>query len=574
MISRSLSGLINKIRPLACHFRPQIIRYSTRYIMNQHIDNKINLNENESKLRSLLLKFCNHYNESAPRENKLEIRITGGWVRDKLLGKESHDLDIALNNLSGEEFADQLLKYLEKNEPQYVFKRNTIKSNPEKSKHLETCTARVMGFDIDFVNLRSENYSEDSRVPQIKCGTAEEDAFRRDATLNALFYNINRDMVEDFTRRGLDDLRNGILRTPLDPLQTFLDDPLRVLRLIRFASRFNFKIDDLTFDAMKKSEIRTALIHKISRERVGDEFAKTLTSDHVEYGLNLIALANLVSCIFNSGPFAQNIEKSNDPRVSKEIESVSNTLNRWVEECVQLQPFFMEKLQAEKGPLFELQNTVFLDKQQKKLFWLAVTLAPFASLAVKTSPKKSGTSYVSEIILKEGLRYGKNEFDIVSNLVKERELSKNDLVSFLHDTSLIQRSQLGLYLRKFPRYSELNIFFNCFIETLTAIKGEFNEVNEEALATMSSRINEIIISVLKSYGYLVETIIQKDLMNAHEIKPLIDGKTLVKSLGMKPGPWISKATQEIIVWQLDNPEGTPEECLTFIKESLPKFTDV
>lgn len=574
MISRSLNGLINKIRPLACHFRSQIIRYSTRYIMSQHIDNKIKLNENESKLRSLLLKFCNHYNESAPREEKLEIRITGGWVRDKLLGKESHDLDIALNNLSGEEFADQLSKYLEKNEPQYVFKRNTIKSNPEKSKHLETCTARVMGFDIDFVNLRSENYSEHSRVPQIECGTAEEDAFRRDATLNALFYNINRDMVEDFTRKGLDDLRSGILRTPLDPLQTFLDDPLRVLRLIRFASRFNFKIDDLTFEAMKKPEIRTALIHKISRERVGDEFAKTLTSDHVEYGLNLIALANLVSCIFNSGPFAQNIEKSNDPQVVKEIESVSDTLNRWVEECVHLQPLFMDKLQAEKGPLLELQNTVFLDKQLQKLFWLAVTLAPFASLAVKTSPKKAGTSYVSEIILKEGLRYGKNEFDVVSNLVKERELSKIDLASFLHDTSLIQRSQLGLYLRKFPRYSELDILFNCFIETLTAIKGEFNEVNEAVIASLASRISDIIVSVLKSYGSLVKTIIEKDLMNAHEIKPLIDGKTLVKSLGMKPGPWISKATQEIIVWQLDNPEGTPEECLTFVKESLPKITDV
>lgn len=574
MISRRLSGLINRITPLACHFRSHIIRYSTRYIMNHHVDTKINLNDNESKLRGLLLKFCNYYNESAPREEKLEIRITGGWVRDKLLGKESHDLDIALNNLSGEEFADQLLKYLEKNEPQYVFKRNTIKSNPEKSKHLETCTARVMGFDIDFVNLRSENYSENSRVPQIECGTAEEDAFRRDATLNALFYNINRDMVEDFTRKGLDDLRNGILRTPLDPLQTFLDDPLRVLRLIRFASRFNFKIDDLTFEAMKKPEIRTALIHKISRERVGDEFSKILTSDHVEYGLNLIAQANLVGCIFNSGPFAQNVEKSNNPQVVEEIEAVSKTLNGWVEKCIQVQPFFNEKLKAEKGLLFELQNLVFLDKQQQKLFWLAVTLSPFASLAVKTSPKKAGTSYVSEIILKEGLRYGKNEFDVVSTLVKERELSENVLRSFLHDTSLIQRSQLGLYLRKFPRYSELNIFFNCFIDTLAAIKGESNGTDKSPSVILSPRIHEIVGSISNSYSSLVKTIIEKNLMNAHEIKPLIDGKTLVNSTGIKPGPWISKATQQVIVWQLDNPEGTPEECLTFIKESLPKFTDI
>lgn len=91
---------------------------------------------------------------------------------------------------------------------------------------------------IDLVNLRSEKYTDDSRVPVIEIGSPEEDALRRDLTINALFYNINEQKVEDFTGKGLEDLQNGIIRTPLDPLQTFLDDPLRVLRTIRFACRF------------------------------------------------------------------------------------------------------------------------------------------------------------------------------------------------------------------------------------------------------------------------------------------------------------------------------------------------
>lgn len=98
------------------------------------------------------------------------------------------------------------------------------------------------GVFIDLVNLRSEKYTEDSRVPVIDIGTPEEDAFRRDLTINSMFYNINEDKVEDHTKLGETDLKEGIVRTPLEPLQTFLDDPLRVLRTVRFATRFDFKI--------------------------------------------------------------------------------------------------------------------------------------------------------------------------------------------------------------------------------------------------------------------------------------------------------------------------------------------
>ena len=172
------------------------------------------------------------------------------------MGKESHDIDIALDDMFGEEFAKLLNDKLY---PDGKKKFGVIKSNSEKSKHLETATIKVHEVFIDLVNLRSEKYTEESRVPTIDIGTPEEDAYRRDLTINALFYNINKGEVEDLTNRGIEDLKHGIIRTPLEPLQTFLDDPLRVLRTIRFATRFNFEIVPEIFEAVKNQSVRVRL---------------------------------------------------------------------------------------------------------------------------------------------------------------------------------------------------------------------------------------------------------------------------------------------------------------------------
>ena len=94
---------------------------------------------------------------------------------------------------------------------------------------------------IDLVNLRNEEYAEDSRVPEIRIGTPEEDSFRRDLTINAMFFNINENKVEDFTGKGIEDMKARIARTPLEPYKTFMDDPLRILRVVRFAQRFNLE---------------------------------------------------------------------------------------------------------------------------------------------------------------------------------------------------------------------------------------------------------------------------------------------------------------------------------------------
>jgi hypothetical protein len=246
----------------------------------------IDLSPKEQQLRLLLLDVAKSIDNSGYTPGPVVLRWAGGWVRDKLLGIESHDIDVAINAMTGVTFAERMCDYCET--PEAIRKHqigkndignlHNVARNPDKSKHLETAMVKMFGLDIDFVNLRKEVYSDQSRNPQVEFGTAEEDAFRRDATINALFYNLHTDRIEDFTG-GLPDMKAKLIRTPLDPLKTFTDDPLRVLRLVRFASRLDFSIDPNTERFMGNEKVLDSLRAKISRERVGIELEKMLKGE-------------------------------------------------------------------------------------------------------------------------------------------------------------------------------------------------------------------------------------------------------------------------------------------------------
>lgn len=242
---------------------------------------QISLTEQEATLRQLLLDVST-YIGTQEGCTKPELRFTGGWVRDKLLGSTSVDIDIGIDTMTGFQFGNLMKQYLTQPDTDAKYNQDVlgglakIEANPEKSKHLETITTRILGLDIDLVNLRKETYAEDSRNPQMDFGTPEEDALRRDATVNALFYNLTSEKIEDFTKRGLQDMERKVIKTPLAPLQTFKDDPLRVLRAIRFASRLDYQIAEEDENAMSDDSIKDALKLKISRERVGVELTKML----------------------------------------------------------------------------------------------------------------------------------------------------------------------------------------------------------------------------------------------------------------------------------------------------------
>lgn len=246
------------------------------------MEKQIVLSEEEVQLRALLLDVSNHVGQKPPKYPRPQLRFTGGWVRDRLLGLNSKDIDIGIDSMTGYQFGSKINEYLELPEAKAKYansdslKLAKIEANPEKSKHLETVATKILGFEIDLVHLRKEKYTDQTRNPQVEPGTPEEDALRRDATINALFYNLDTSVVEDFTGRGLEDMKRKIIKTPLDPCQTFMDDPLRVLRAIRFASRLGWQIDEGDERAMSDITIQKAFYQKISRERVGIELDKML----------------------------------------------------------------------------------------------------------------------------------------------------------------------------------------------------------------------------------------------------------------------------------------------------------
>ncbi|KAF1790270.1 Poly A polymerase, head domain [Phytophthora cactorum] len=236
-----------------------------------------------------------------------QLRVAGGWVRDKLRGAESEDIDIALDNLMGAKFARHITKFQRdrKLPPSSV---GVVKANSDKSKHLE-------GSTVDLVHLRAEEYTLDSRVPEVKFATPEDDASRRDLTINALFYNLHTRQVEDFTGKGVEDLKAGVIRTPREPVQTFLDDPLRVLRALRFACEFGFLLDP----ALERAVLD-------QREIVGAMRRKMLSGNDPARAFEFLRKFNLLELVFNdtAGKMGEGEEYDEYSRLN-EISNVEST---------------------------------------------------------------------------------------------------------------------------------------------------------------------------------------------------------------------------------------------------------
>ncbi|KAJ8564751.1 hypothetical protein K7X08_001211 [Anisodus acutangulus] len=277
-------------------------------MVKDHID----LTLNEEELFELIHKVVEHFDLGTV------VRVSGGWVRDKLLGIPSNDIDIALDNTHGLEFCNKVNDYLSE-----INKENVdvcfIPCNPKRSKHLETTRMRLNGREgdelwIDFVNLRSEEYNDNTRIPTMDFGTPKVDAERRDLTINSLFYNVETKLIEDFTGRGIADLKSGKIVTPLPPMRTFLDDPLRVLRAIRFGARFGFVLDEELKKVASDEEVKAAIDGKISRERIGREvdlviFDKRSGNQPVK-AMASIADLGLFWTVFRRPPIPEGRERS------------------------------------------------------------------------------------------------------------------------------------------------------------------------------------------------------------------------------------------------------------------------
>ena len=224
-----------------------------------------------------------------------ECYVIGGFVRDIFLGRPSKDIDCVTIG-SGIELAEALAKRLGKKYTHLAVYRNF---GTAQVKHTEKNfeTGEITEMEIEFVGARRESYSHDSRKPVVEDGTLEDDQNRRDLTINDLAICHNKDrfgeLVDPF--HGVDDLEAGLIRTPLDPDITFSDDPLRMLRAIRFACRFGFKIVPETFEAIARNRDRIKII---SAERIIDELNKIMLCEKPSVGWSLLQRCGLLQIIF------------------------------------------------------------------------------------------------------------------------------------------------------------------------------------------------------------------------------------------------------------------------------------
>ena len=209
--------------------------------------------------------------------------VIGGYVRDLLLNRISNDIDIVTLG-SGIDLAQELGKEIKSNKIS-IFK------------NFGTAMMKKEDYELQFVGARKESYSKDSRNPVVEKGTLEDDQKRRDFTINALAIGLNKNdkgvLIDPFD--GISDLENKIIKTPLDPDVTFSDDPLRMMRAIRFSAQLDFNIENSTFNGIIKNASR---INIVAQERITEELNKIILSDHPSKGFKLLDKSGLLEIIF------------------------------------------------------------------------------------------------------------------------------------------------------------------------------------------------------------------------------------------------------------------------------------
>lgn len=231
------------------------------------------------------------------QQKNIEAYVIGGYVRDIFLQRNSKDIDVVVLG-DGIELAKALADANKGSDFAYF-------------KNFGTAMVKTGDWEVEFVGARKESYSHDSRKPSVAPGTIEDDQNRRDFTINALAISLNKEnygqLIDPFN--GMADLENKMIRTPLDPDITFSDDPLRMMRAIRFASQLKFTILPETFESIKKNVERISII---SAERISEELNKIMLSPKPSFGLKLLFDSGLLAIIFPELAAMQGVEVQED----------------------------------------------------------------------------------------------------------------------------------------------------------------------------------------------------------------------------------------------------------------------
>lgn len=439
--------------------------------------------------------------------------IVGGWVRDHLLGIPCSDVDIALSSMTGVEFSRVLNAFAEKSHAKYQQRARQkgveyvkpahfkeVFGDPAMSKKLDTAVGKAFGLDIDLVNLRKELYDdEDSRKPSMTFCTAAEDAFRRDATVNALFVNLETLEVHDFTGQGIPDLERKIMRTPLDPRQTFLDDPLRVLRLIRLASKLNFSVAEEALSCMKQEEIHEALDRKVKRERMSVELIKMMELSHPQTSLQVIFESNLFATVFLSNTSSLVLA------MHMAMPGVHGQPwpQHWPRTYTMLASILEDGENSGLSMLIasEKEATHTWDGARARL-WLMAVYAPIAHCQRQGVPLRTALSEI-----KQAVSLSSRTADLLMSCVTNFN-SISDTVYHAALSPSPTRSEIGMAIRSWGKGWQLQLLFSLFGALVHEISPSLGKL-------------ELIRG---KFARFVELIASEGLWGAESARPLLDGE--------------------------------------------------
>lgn len=541
------------------------------------------------------------------------VRVAGGWVRDKLLGLESHDIDLALDDMTGVDFANLLDAHYN---AQHAAERGeqgerlrthpvTIRSNPEQSKHLETATLVLEGVELDLTNLRTEVYPEGSRIPKMVKATALEDATRRDFTVNALFYNLNTGQVEDLCGSGLADLQAGLIRTPLSPTVTFREDPLRVLRAARFAGNLGYAVHPDISHAAALQTTRHDLLTKVSRERMGIEVWKMCCKNQSGVALSLLCRWGLRPAVFWLTPDVRVVHVdlpwrggetgTEHERFVEQLHVLELTESEYLEHPQLTMEMERAAVAAERVLLALPATHAFNEAHSHAVFMLAAFLSPLAGVSAVQGSKQRPLPHA---LLRDGLKLSKRQCEHVASVAfgakqlawlarelhHEQHPPNSNSTHTTHTTTSTNTATTGAQPSSSPSSSSSSFSSLSPLETLQLRCGHTlhslkdlwplamhlcRVLPRSPLDTADSTVDPTAddptadddrwILACDALEAFLSSRLLLDNGGCWAWKPLLDGHEAAKLLQVK-GKAVGQALLQMRDWQLLHPHGTKAEC--------------
>ena len=449
-----------------------------------------------------------------------KVFLAGGAVRDEIMGKPIKDIDLVVSMPDGgiafaNWFTQKVGAFRNGTNPVVFPRFGTAKFNLRGIKHNGV---DLSGIDIETVMTRGEKYEKGSRKPEVVYADLKDDAYRRDLTVNSLFKDLVSGEIKDFTGKGLSDIKAGIVRTPTDPDVTFKDDPLRMIRAVRFAVKYDWKMPSGMLTALKKN---APLLRTISSERIQDELNKILLTNNPDVGLKMLVYTGLNKSIIPELDLCVGVSQNShhkDDVFDHICEVVKNT-----------PPDLKARLAA-----------VFHDiaKPQTK------TTEPDGAIHFYEHEDK-GADVALQVM--QRLRYPNDMSESVSKLVRQHMRLK----SAGPDGKNISDKAL----RKFK--AELGDDLSSALKLMHA-----DNISHSEASSMPNQI-EILNHRMENLPMPKDTGKPQLPINGHDI---------IKTLGIKPGPELKQLLSVVQDAWYENPTIKPEEALNIVRKEYERLT--